>query len=109
MLLEGKPSLVGACQHRRMKVAERPANLLETRIEAEGILDGMDVRVDVNCISGMPGDSEGTVTIRGNLGQILSVLGRVWPAAPADRDAFSPGRQSWPDTRPGGAGKKPKK
>lgn len=85
-----------------MKVAEKSANLLETRIKAEGVLDGMDVRVDINCINGMPGESEGTVTFRGNLAQLLSVLARVWPAAPApaEQDAYSPGRQSWPGRKP---------
>lgn len=95
----GKPTLLDACQHRKMKIAEQPANLLETRIEAEGILDGMEVLVDMNCIAGMPGESHGAVTIRGNLAQILAVLGRVWPAAPTHTDAFSPGRQNWPNPR----------
>lgn len=102
-LTEGKADLLEACRHRKMKVAEKPANLLETRIHADGILDGMSVRVDVNCISGMPGESEGTITVRGNLAQILAVLGRVWPGAPAPqdtRDVASPGRQNWPDRRP---------
>lgn len=95
----GKPTLLDACHHRKMKVAEQPANLLETRIEAEGVLDGMEVLVDMNCIAGMPGESQGAVTIRGNLAQILAVLGRVWPAAPTHTDAFSPGRQNWPNPR----------
>jgi hypothetical protein len=95
----GKPTLLDACQHRKMKIAEQPANLLETRIEAEGVLDGMEVLVDMNCIAGMPGESQGAVTIRGNLAQILAVLGRVWPAAPTHTDAFSPGRQNWPSRR----------
>jgi hypothetical protein len=42
----------------------------------------------------------GAVTIRGNLAQILSVLARVWPAAPDVSDVVSPGRKSWPDHRP---------
>jgi hypothetical protein len=96
-LLEGKADLLEACKNRKMKVSEKPANLLETRLRAEGTLDGMDVRVDVNCISGMPGESAGTVTFKGNLAQIMAVLTRVWPTLPEVRDAFSPGRQSWPD------------
>jgi hypothetical protein len=96
-LLEGKADLLEACKNRKMKVSEKPANLLETRLRAEGTLDGMDVRVDVNCISGMPGESAGTVTFKGNLAQIMAVLARVWPTLPEVRDAFSPGRQSWPD------------
>ena len=80
-----------------MKVAEKPANLLETRLRAEGVLDGMDVRVDVNCITGMPGESEGSVTFRGNLSQLMAVLQRVWPSLPGIREISSPGRQSWPD------------
>lgn len=96
-MIEGKADLLEACRNRKMKVAEKPANLLETRLKAQGTLDGMDVRVDVNCISGMPGDSTGTVTFRGNLAQIMAVLARVWPAQPGVREAFSPGRQSWPE------------
>ncbi len=82
-----------------MRITEEPTNLLETRILADGVLDGMELRVDVNCITGMPGESEGTVTIRGNLAQILAVLKRVWPTLPDEDDVVSPGRQSWPDTR----------
>jgi len=96
-LTEGKADLMEACRNRKMKVAEKPANLLETRVKAEGTLDGMDVRVDVNCISGMPGESTGTVTFRGNLAQIRAVLSRVWPTLTEVREAFSPGRQSWPE------------
>lgn len=96
-MIEGKANLLDACRHRKMKIAEKPANLLETKLRAEGVLDGMAVRVDMNCITGMPGDSQGTVTLQGNLGQILAVLGRVWPAAPDSREVSSPGRQSWPD------------
>lgn len=91
--------MLEACRHRKMKVAEKPSNLLESRIKAEGILDGMDVRVDMRYITGMPAESQGTVTLHGNLAQILAVLGRVWPAAPEVREVFSPGRQSWPDQR----------
>jgi hypothetical protein len=96
-LIEGKADLLEACKHRKMKVVEKPANLLESRVTAEGILDGMDVRVDVHCITGMPGESQGAITFRGNLAQVLAVLARVWPAAPEVREVFSPGRQSWPD------------
>ncbi|MDB4893884.1 MAG: hypothetical protein JWN15_146 [Firmicutes bacterium] len=97
---EGKADLLEACKHRKMKVTETPANLLEARLKAKGTLDGMDVRIDTNCISGMPGESMGAVTIRGNLAQILSVLARVWPAAPDVSEVVSPGRKSWPDHRP---------
>jgi hypothetical protein len=96
-LIEGRADLLEACRHRKMKVAEKPANLLETRLKAEGVLDGMDVHVDMNCIAGMPGESHGAVTFRGNLAQILAVLGRVWPGPPEARDIMSPGRQNWPD------------
>lgn len=99
-MIEGKADLLEACRHRKMKVAEKPANLLETRLKAEGRLDGMDVRVDVNCISGMPGESTGSVTFRGNLAQIKAVLSRVWPTLPEVNEAFSPGRQSWPAPGP---------
>jgi len=95
-LIEGKADLLKACKHRKMKVTEIPANLLETRVHAEGILDGMEVRVDADCIAGMPGESRGTITVSGNLAQLLAVLARVWPAAPKVAEAFSPGRQSWP-------------
>lgn len=98
-MIEGKADLLKACKHRKMKVAEIPANLLETQIQAEGLLDGMEVRIESDCIVGMPGESKGTVTIRGNLAQILAVLARVWPAAPSVQEVFSPGRQSWPDCR----------
>ncbi len=99
-MTKGKADLLDACRHRKMKVTEKPANLLETRIHADGLLDGMDVRVDVNCITGMAAESKGSVTIKGNLAQILAVLGRVWPAAPeGSREVVSPGRQHWPDKR----------
>ncbi|HWI65375.1 MAG TPA: hypothetical protein VNT75_26380 [Symbiobacteriaceae bacterium] len=104
-MIEGKADLLEACRNRKMKVAEKPANLLETRLKAEGTLDGMDVRVDVNCITGMPGESTGTVTFKGNLAQIMAVLSRVWPTLPDVRDVSSPGRQSWPE-RPSSADKK---
>jgi hypothetical protein len=100
-LTEGKADLQEACRQRKMKVAEKPANLLETRVKAEGNLDGMDVRVDVNCISGMPGESTGTVTFRGNMAQLMAVLARVWPTLPEVRDVVSPGRQSWPEGNAG--------
>ncbi len=96
-MIEGKAALLEAFRHRKMKVAEKPANLLETRLKAEGILDGMDVRIDMNCITGMPGESTGTVTLKGNLSQLMAVLARVWPTPPESRDVVSPGRQSWPD------------
>lgn len=83
-----------------MKVTEKSANLLETRVSADGTLDGMDVRVIMNCISGMPGESEGSITLKGNLAQLLSVLERVWPGPPESREVLSPGRKSWPDHRP---------
>jgi hypothetical protein len=96
-LLEGKTDLLEACRHRKLKVAETPANLLETQVKAEGILDGMDVRIEMHCIAGMPGDSQGSILIQGNLGQILAVLERLWPVPPAVREVVSPGRKSWPD------------
>lgn len=99
-MIEGKAELVDACRHRKMKVSEKPMNLLETKIKASGILDGMQVRILMDCISGMPGDSEGSVTLRGNLGQILAVLSRVWPASPSERDIECPGRRSYPDPGP---------
>lgn len=96
-MIEGKDDLLEACRRRKMKLRVKAANLLESRIAAEGNLDGMDVRLIVNYICGMPGESEGTITIKGNVAQLLSVLARVWPAAPETRDITSPGRQSWPD------------
>lgn len=96
-MIEGKDALLEACRRRKMKLKVKEANLLESRVSAEGNLDGMDVRLIANCISGMPGESEGSITIKGNLAQLLSVLGRVWPAAPEVREVSSPGRQSWPD------------
>lgn len=60
----------------------------------------MDVTIDLNCISGMPGESTGTITLEGNLGQILSVLARVWPCTPESGEVSSPGRQNWPARRP---------
>lgn len=96
-MTEGKAEVLEACRQRKMKVSESPANLLETRIRGEGALDGMSVKFDLNCISGMPGESDGSIVIRGNLAQLLSVLGRVWPAPPEVREVISPGRKSWPD------------
>lgn len=69
-----------------MRVAETPINLLETVVEADGVLDGMDLRLEVHCVSGLPGESVGTVTLRGNLGQVLAVLERLWPALQHRRD-----------------------
>ncbi|BDG59109.1 hypothetical protein [Caldinitratiruptor microaerophilus] len=79
-MIEGKSDLVGACRTRGMRVAETPVNLLESVVEADGVLDGMEVRVEVHCVAGLPGDSTGTVTLKGNLGQVLAVLERLWPA-----------------------------
>lgn len=99
-MIEGKGDLLKAAKNRKMKVTEIPSNLLETRVHAEGVLDGMEIRVDADCIAGMPGDSMGTITVSSNLAQLLAVLSRVWPAPPNVEEAFSPGRQSWPYTRP---------
>lgn len=96
-MIEGKDSLLAACRQRKMKVSEEPANLLETDVRGEGILDGMEVNLDVACINGMPGESQGTITFQGNLTQLLAVLGRVWPTLPEVREVVSPGRKSWPD------------
>lgn len=96
---EGKADLIEACRHRKMKISEKPANLLETRVRSEGNLDGMDLRLEMNCISGMPGESTGSLTLRGNLAQLLSVLSRVWPVLPEVREVVSPGRKHWPDIR----------
>lgn len=96
-LIEGKDALLAACHRRKMKVSEEPANLLEADIRAEGNLDGMEVALDVACISGMPADSQGSITFRGNLTQLLAVLARIWPTLPEGREVVSPGRKSWPD------------
>lgn len=96
-MIDGKADLLEACRSRKMKLIAKKRNLLETRVKAEGILDGMTVRLDMNCITGMPGESQGTFVLQGNLGQLLSVLARIWPTLEESRDAFSPGRQSWPD------------
>jgi len=80
-LIEGKADLMEACRLRRMKVVEQTTNLLEARVQSAGNLDGMKVRVDVNCISGMPGESPGTISFHGNLTQLISVLNRVWPTS----------------------------
>ncbi len=100
-MIEGKADLLDACRRRRMKVAERAVNLLESRVSAEGNLDGMEVRLSANCISGLPGESEGSISFRGNLTQLLSVLGRVWPAPPDAQGAPAPGRKTAPGRRPG--------
>ncbi len=96
-MIEGKDALLAACRQRKMKVSEEPANLLETTIQANGNLDGMEVNLDVACISGMPGESEGSITFQGNLTQLLAVLARIWPTLPEVREVISPGRKSWPD------------
>lgn len=96
-LIEGKDALLAACRHRKMKVSAEPSNLLETDIQAEGNLDGMEVNLNVACITGLPGDSEGSITFKGNLTQLLAVLARVWPTLPEVREVVSPGRKSWPD------------
>lgn len=95
-MIEGKEALLAACRQRKIKVSEEPANLLETEVRAEGNLDGMEVILDAACISGMPADSEGSITFRGNLTQLLAVLARVWPTLPEVREVVSPGRKSWP-------------
>jgi len=95
-LIEGKDSLVAACRQRKMKIGEAPVNLLETDVRAEGNLDGMEVVLDLTCISGMPGDSQGSITIQGNLTALLAVLARVWPVPPEHKEVTSPGRKSWP-------------
>lgn len=99
-MIEGKKTLLRACHRRKMKVSEEPANLLETDIQAAGNLDGMAVELDVRVISGMPGESQGTVSFTGNLTQLLAVLDRIWPIPPEQREVVSPGRKSWPDHRP---------
>lgn len=99
-LIEGKDALLTACRTRKMKASEEPANLLETHVRADGNLDGMGVNLHVTCISGMPGESQGTITFQGNLTQLLAVLARVWPTLPEVREVLSPGRQSWPDHAP---------
>lgn len=95
-MIEGKEALVAACCQRKMKVSETPVNLLETSVQAEGNLDGMEVQMALTSITGMPGESEGTITFHGNLTQLLAVLARVWPTLPEVREVASPGRQSWP-------------
>lgn len=79
-MLEGKADLIDACRSRGMRVTETPINLLEALVEAEGVLDGMDLTLSVHCVSGLPGESTGTLTLKGNLGHILAVLERLWPA-----------------------------
>lgn len=99
-MIEGKTDLLEACRRRRMKVAERAVNLLESRVSAEGNLDGMEVRLSVNCISGLPGESVGSISFRGNLTQLLSVLARVWPTPPEAQSAPAPGHKPAPGRRP---------
>lgn len=81
-MLEGKADLIRACRLREMEVTERPLNLLISQVEAEGGLDGMTVRLEADCIRGMPGDSVCSITFSGNLGHLLAVLERVWPTKP---------------------------
>ena len=95
-MLEGKEALLNACRKRNMRVCETPINLLESDVQAEGNLDGMEVALVMNVISGMPGESRGTLTFQGNLSSLLAVLARVWPVPPEHDEAVSPGRQSWP-------------
>lgn len=95
-MIEGKDSLIAACRQRKMKVSEAPVNLLEADVRAEGNLDGMEVSLEVTCVTGMPGDSQGCITIQGNLTALLAVLARVWPVPPEPREVTSPGRKSWP-------------
>ncbi|BAD39218.1 hypothetical protein [Symbiobacterium thermophilum] len=95
-MLEGKEALLNACRKRNMRVCETPINLLESDVQAEGNLDGMEVALEMNVISGMPGESRGTLTFQGNLSSLLAVLARVWPVPPEQDEAVSPGRQSWP-------------
>lgn len=95
-LIEGKDSLIAACRQRKMKISEAPVNLLETDVRAEGNLDGMDVALDLSCITGMPGESQGSITIQGNLTTLLAVLARVWPVPAEHKEVTSPGRKSWP-------------
>jgi len=95
-VLEGKEALFNACRRRKMRVCETPINLLESDVQAEGNLDGMTVSLMLNVISGMPGESQGTLTFHGNLTSLLAVLARVWPVPPEQDEAVSPGRQSWP-------------
>jgi hypothetical protein len=83
-----------------MKVNESPANLLETQVQAQGNLDGMEVNLSLNYILGMPGDSQGTLVFQGNVTQLLCVLSRVWPTLPdSANEVSSPGRQTWPTRR----------
>ncbi|MGE5672869.1 MAG: hypothetical protein ACM3XM_03155 [Mycobacterium leprae] len=107
-MLDAKADLRAACRRRNMKLTERPVNLLESRLKAEGILDGMDVRIDLNCINGMPAESQGSITLQGNVTQLLSVLARVWPMPAETWEAESPGRQNWPDHQHPGKPKKRK-
>ncbi len=102
-MIEGKADLIDACRMRRMKVVEQQANLLEARVQSAGNLDGMKMRVDVNCISGMPADSPGIISFHGNLTQLMSVLNRVWPMATEGKEVASPGRQSRPDNKASGS------
>ncbi len=88
-MIEGKDDLIEACRIRGMRMNETTINLLETLVEAEGGLDGMDLRLVIQCVSGMPGESSGSVTLRGNLGQLLAVLERLWPALERGRRADS--------------------
>lgn len=79
-VIAGKDHIVEACRSRGMRVTETQLNLLESALEAEGALDGMEIRLDLQCIRGMPGESPGSLVLKGNLGQLLAVLERLWPA-----------------------------
>lgn len=87
-MIEGKADLIEACRTRGMRVNETAINLLETLVEADGGLDGMDLRLVVQCVNGMPGESIGSVTLRGNLGQLLAALERLWPALERGRRGY---------------------
>lgn len=96
----GKADLLAACRQRRIKTVEESANLLETRVRADGNLDGMAVHIHMNCISGMPRESAGVLTLTGNLAQLLAVLARVWPVQTEAQEVLPAGRRRCPGPRP---------
>lgn len=104
---EGNEALLDALRQRRMKVETEELNLVERAVRASGTLDAMTVSLDVTCVTGMPGESEGTLVLQGNLPALLAVLERIWPGPPAPREILSPGRQAWPDSERAGAREKP--